>query len=805
MERNWRAPELATSLLPQHQALLDGSAVHLDVAIDRGYRSIEKKSDLQALGFSASQCSVPGLLAPITKFDGSLGSYQYRPDQPRIDERGRAVKYETPRGSRLVLDVPIRCRPNLADSSLPLLITEGSRKADSAVSAGYCCIAISGVWNWRGRSERGGLTSLGDWEAIALKGRPVYLAFDSDMTTNQSVHTALVRLQAFLKARGAEVKILCLDAELDGSKVGLDDFLAGGGDLDQLLANAAEAVPPLAAEEETELPVIRVNGRQLRDKTADVLSAMALVNQGTPRYFNRGHIQIRLSGSRGDRWTERMTPEIFSYEVGRAADFVRVRRDGEEPTDPPMSVVRDALVHEAPFPKIRGLVKAPVYVKPGRLLSVEGYDPASELYLDFGPWANQLRTTMPVADALKLLFGELLIDFPFSSRASKAHMLGLLVTPFVRDMIDGPTPLFLIEAPTRGTGKTLLAETVGEVVTGGTIPALPLPKADEEIDKRITAHLIDAPVITLWDNVADLSSPILALLLTAGKVRGRILGSSQMLDVQNDTVWMATGNNVRMSEELARRVVKIRLDAEVEAPDLRTVFKHRLPEWTRSNRPVIVSAVLSIIRAWVEAECPKFQARVLGKFEDWTQTVGGIVEFAGVMGFLSDRSSEISPDQNEWRRAAVLWWQKYGDEPVAANEILELMKFENLQPDLWANHNHLSSLQRIGKALTRNTGRWFGEYVIRSGGNESRARNNTYKLEVRTPETPAATEEPISQGAQHMGVSTGVVGSSGENNAANPPAKAKAVATVSDSPGVSGVLPAGVESVGDALRFRVDR
>jgi len=46
-------------------------------------------------------------------------------------------------------------RAHLGDPTIPLLITEGIRKADAAVSAGLCAVDILGVWNWRGRNEAG--------------------------------------------------------------------------------------------------------------------------------------------------------------------------------------------------------------------------------------------------------------------------------------------------------------------------------------------------------------------------------------------------------------------------------------------------------------------------------------------------------------------------------------------------------------------------------------------------------------------------------------------------------------------------
>jgi hypothetical protein len=190
-------------LLPQHINLLVESAISRAVAQARGYRSVTSKAELRSRGFTESQCQVPTLLISIWDVAGQCVNYQSRPDIPRVRE-GKIVKYELPRKSRMVLDVPPLVRPWLGDPKRPLFITEGVRKADAAVSRGLCCIDVLGVWNWRGTNEDGGTVALPDWESIALKGREVYLVFDSDVMQKPSVHAALVRLKAFLESRGAK-------------------------------------------------------------------------------------------------------------------------------------------------------------------------------------------------------------------------------------------------------------------------------------------------------------------------------------------------------------------------------------------------------------------------------------------------------------------------------------------------------------------------------------------------------------------------------------------------------------------------
>jgi len=159
-------------LLPQHVELLEKSAITPKVAKARGYRSVNSKAELDRLGFSSAQQLVPGLLIPIHNVAGEIANYQLRPDEPRIRD-GKPVKYETPAGSRMVLDIPPLARKWLKDPKEPLFITEGARKADAAISKGLCCIALLGVWNWRGRNEYGGKAVLPDWESVPLNGREI--------------------------------------------------------------------------------------------------------------------------------------------------------------------------------------------------------------------------------------------------------------------------------------------------------------------------------------------------------------------------------------------------------------------------------------------------------------------------------------------------------------------------------------------------------------------------------------------------------------------------------------------------------
>jgi hypothetical protein len=186
---------------------------------------------------------VPGLLIPLWDVYGELRAYQLRPDEPRV-KGGRAVKYETPHGLRMMLDCPPATLEHVRNPKVRLWITEGVRKADALASVGLRAIALLGVECWRGTNEHGGKTSLEDWYGVALDGRELVIAFDSDAFQKPAVHAAVERLGRWLESRGAHLGFVYLPHAADGSKLGVDDFLAEHS-RDELLDRIEEIWRPL--------------------------------------------------------------------------------------------------------------------------------------------------------------------------------------------------------------------------------------------------------------------------------------------------------------------------------------------------------------------------------------------------------------------------------------------------------------------------------------------------------------------------------------------------------------------------------
>ena len=226
------------TLSPDHlQQLTDGSGIAREVIDERGYRTCTGYSELKSLAIPLRRdTDTHGLLIPlyttegkgaqtyIAKEDRSVPLMVYRPDTPEIDAEGRERKYLYPGGQRTRLDCHPRCFPMLSDPTKPLWITEGQKKGDSLVTRGQCSLALLGVWNWRGRNDKGGTMALPDWQSVALNNRDIRIVFDSDVVEKPQVRQALEALAQFLSAKQATVHVAYLPSAV-GAMVGVDDFL----------------------------------------------------------------------------------------------------------------------------------------------------------------------------------------------------------------------------------------------------------------------------------------------------------------------------------------------------------------------------------------------------------------------------------------------------------------------------------------------------------------------------------------------------------------------------------------------------
>jgi hypothetical protein len=399
------------------------------------------------------------------------------------------------------------------------------------------------------------------------------------------------------------------------------------------------------------------------------------------------------------------------------------------------------------LPPLDSVVRTPTFGKDAMLITTPGYHRSDALWmfpddsLDI-PEVPAKPTHEQIASARALLVDELLVDFPFVRDSDRAHAIAAILLPFLRRMIAGLAPIHLIEAPTQGSGKGLLASLISIVSTGLAAEGRTVPENEDEVRKMITAELVTGRPIILLDNLSEkrvLESPALASVVTVPYWTDRLLGESEMLHLRNNALWLMTGNNPRLSAELSRRCIRLRIDPRIDMPWLRGGFRHPLiTEWAQENRSALVHAALTLIQAWIAAGRPLHETR-LGSFEKWSEVMGGVLKVAGIPGFLGNLNElyEASDSDGQmWREFTATWWEAYRDEPKKVSDLTQFCEERDLMLTVRGDGSARSQQTRLGKALGTKRDRVFNGLTIKRISHGERKHGVLYAL------APAKTGNP---------------------------------------------------------------
>lgn len=227
---------------PHKKMLYEESGINPDVVAERGYETVTRRSDLLEFGKKQRRAGpdAPALRVPMYSPDGITRLSQIRPHTPRVP----GLKYETPAGADLIIDVHPRMRDRVSRGDEPLLVTEGCKTGDAATSRDIPTVVLAGVWGWCVPGEKP-YKLRPCWDHVNLEGREVNIAFDSDCMTKEGVQRALEALVRCLEERGGAVKVIYLPDAQDGSKQGVDDYLseAGGGTIKEMFMLARTFEP----------------------------------------------------------------------------------------------------------------------------------------------------------------------------------------------------------------------------------------------------------------------------------------------------------------------------------------------------------------------------------------------------------------------------------------------------------------------------------------------------------------------------------------------------------------------------------
>lgn len=498
----------------------------------------------------------------------------------------------------------------------------------------------------------------------------------------------------------------------------------------------------------------------------DVIDEAVAALENAPDVFQRGNLLVGvLRDKRESRTVLRPpgSPRIEIIPPPRLRDLltrhaaltkrIKVKEDEYKTVaaHPPEWLV-PGVASRGEWPGIRhieAVIECPAIRHDGTVLDHPGWDSATGLLYEPNaafPKIPKAPSKDEAAAAADLLLA-LVVDFPFVGLEHRAAWLAALLTPIARFAIAGPCPLFLADASAPGSGKGLAFDLISILATGRNMPVTTYPDGDEEMRKRITAVALAGDRLMMIDNIATtFGGSSLDGALTATTWQDRHLGLSKMTpELPLFTVWFATGNNVQFRGDAVRRIVPIRLEPAQERPEERTDFtiKEPLRDYARRERPRLVAAALTILRAYFAAGRPDAGLVRYGSFEAWSDVVRNAVHWLLDVDPIAARKDLAANDPEEQARAELIegWAELPGtDRGLTVPEALKVLgenpdRFATLRDTLkgFSRSGDMPSSRVIGVRLATVKGRVVNGKALRPI--PLRAGAQAWKIVLYTGET----------------------------------------------------------------------
>lgn len=315
----------------------------------------------------------------------------------------------------------------------------------------------------------------------------------------------------------------------------------------------------------------------------------------------------------------------------------------------------------------------------------KGYD------VRFGSWLPHdspeiVDTKMSVETAKELLHG-LFSEFCFQSRQDYVNAVAALLTPFLRGLFsrfNARTPVFFYLGNRERAGKDYCAGITGIVYEGHSLEESPISTSEnkksnytEELRKKIlSAFILGRKRLHFSNNKGFINNAVFEAIATSERYSDRVLGKNDILTFDNELDFSLSGNvGVGFTPDFANRCRFIRLFLDIEDANSRKFYNPNLHDWVKENRGLVLSALYSLVRNWIEKGSPE-GSLPFTSFSEWARVCGGIMECAGF-------DNPCKPDQETIGIS--------GDTETA--DMKELFEYcYSLRPDQWITKKDIKNL-----------------------------------------------------------------------------------------------------------------
>ena len=579
----------------------------------------------------------------------------------------------------------------------PVLICEGEKAADAAqqIFPGHVVVTSPGGAAAAGKA---------DWES--LRGRETVIWPDNDQAGADYAREVAEILS------GLECAISVIDVsvlvEIDGGKRAADlevdgwdaaNSLAEWSDLGALRDAALGLAKPFpdrreALNQHDVKPRLKIDNGHPERTVANLRDIVArsgrLYDRGTP-------VRVVRDQTLGGFVAHELNADSLTLEAHHVCQPYKVTDSGiERDATLPPSIARMYLRWRGEWrlPVLNGVTTAPLLSEDGSIRTAHGFDPATGLWCESVPDVAMLVPNNPTMDqAIAALIvvraafktfcfadartvtidGVTVVDLSQQAGMDESSFLVSLLGAVCRASL-WLAPGSLIRAAQHsgsGAGKGKLARCICAVAYGHQPSAVTAGGSKEELEKRISAALLEGGPAVLLDNFNNITlrSASLDSALTERPSKVRQFRTLELVTINTVASVFVTGNGVLLAQDTVRRFIPTELDARMEDPERRRFPGDILADVMR-NRATVLAALLTIWRYGRRAEGIA-RGVVLGSYEQWCNWVRDPLLTLGCRDPV-ERLSETKardPMRQMTSDLFAIWWQHHGSSSQTAHRL----------------------------------------------------------------------------------------------------------------------------------------
>jgi hypothetical protein len=495
---------------------------------------------------------------------------------------------------------------------------------------------------------------------------------------------------------------------------------------------------------EHELPELLIDGSDLT-RTAKQLAEMFAQHR---RFLFNGTEPIEVVHEAGGLpRAVPVTPEtvrVFAHEIASPVKMTKVKTDWVKVkttlSRDVANLYLNGLVGRWDLKPFEGITTAPILNNDGSFRTGSGYDETTGLWchaipdvsVPEQPTGAQAKAAL---DALRYFFRTLAFADAETIRDKElgvevvdpSQPVGLDETSFVVSLMTAVcrasltlAPGLLATAPAysgAGTGKGLATKAICIIASGAAPSAFTSGHDAEELDKRLTAALVEARPAIFLDNYngKDLKSDILASALTENPCEVRPMGHTAMVKLHTRTLVTMTGNAVQIAEDMARRLIKTDYDAKIENPELRP-FKPGFLDTVYRERAILLGHALTIWRWGRQNAGLLTKGRPLGSYEEWALWCRDPLLTLGMRDPVERLAAIKAADPKRKKIQTIFeaWWVAHQDSLLPAKDLHQTVIQAIDEKSSFRDGEFRYSRQFVARWLSSHTNTRVGGYALTS-------------------------------------------------------------------------------------------